>query len=563
MLRPCFIFWLIVLAAGRPFAQVNLNSGLIAYFPFSGNANDASGNNLHGVVSNATLTADNKGQANSAYDFNGTSASIALPASSLYDFSPSASFSIAAWIQPGANQAVGFGAVLVKGPFNANYTLAKWNWGAYVTNTVAMNGFADNTTGLATTVMQNSPCWYHVIWSYSNGNWYLYVNGKLGSSSLSGSKKILQDGNSKLVIGKKGEADGDFYRGKIDELRLYNRLLTADEIAALSDYGLHLAVTSDTTVCPNSSFALRATGAASYSWVPAAGLSDPAISNPVVSVGAAPLRYIVSGASPTGCKTNDTVNISVLGLPTITKTKDTTLCFGAAGVPLSVSGGSGYAWTPATALTDPYIANPLASPSSTTKYYVSVTYAQGCVLRDSVLVAVNPKIPLAVSPVSANVCKGESVPLSASGAIHYSWQPSATLDNPSAPSPVATPDATTRYYVTASDAYGCKTTDSLTITVISQATSSQFYMPNAFTPNGDGLNDTFGINKYWGTLNTFQFEVFNRWGQKVFTTTNATQAWNGRNPNGNSADPGNYVYKIVANTGCGVVEKKGSVLLIR
>ena len=64
------------------YAQINLNQGLIAHYPFNGNANDVSGNNINGTVSNATLTTDKAGTANSAYYFNGTNAHILLPFSS-------------------------------------------------------------------------------------------------------------------------------------------------------------------------------------------------------------------------------------------------------------------------------------------------------------------------------------------------------------------------------------------------------------------------------------------------------------------------------------------------
>ena len=84
-------------------AQVNLNAGLVVYYPFNSNANDMSGNNINGTVTNATLTTDRNGTANSAYYFNGADTYIELPYSNLYNFTPQDSFSISAWVLPDQN----------------------------------------------------------------------------------------------------------------------------------------------------------------------------------------------------------------------------------------------------------------------------------------------------------------------------------------------------------------------------------------------------------------------------------------------------------------------------
>ena len=86
-------------------------------------------------------------------------------------------------------------------------------------------------------------------------------------------------------------------------------------------------------------------------------------------------------------------------------------------------------------------------------------------------------------------------------------------------------------------------------------------MANAFTPNGDGLNDCFGI-KNWGVITELQFLIYNRWGELVFSTTNPTACWDG-NFKGQPSILGNYVYYIKANTLCGKIERKGNLALIR
>ena len=85
-------------------------------------------------------------------------------------------------------------------------------------------------------------------------------------------------------------------------------------------------------------------------------------------------------------------------------------------------------------------------------------------------------------------------------------------------------------------------------------------MPNSFTPNGDGINDCFGI-KYWGNVKNLTFIIYNYTGQKIFETNNSGSCWDGMF-RGQKANPGNYVYYISANTSCGPIVKKGNILLL-
>lgn len=214
-------------------AQVNLNSGLVAYYPFNGNANDASGNGINGTVSGATLTTDESGNANNAYYFDGINAYISLPFSPLYNFAPADSFSLAAWILPD-NSTWPAQALVVKAPYNSNYTAANWNYGLYLENNKAMSGWANNNFLDGTTTLNLTTCWHHVAVTYRNGNWQLFVDGILEAFDYSQTMFILQDGFSSICLGKKGEAFGDWYKGKLDEVRIYNRRLNQDEINVLS-----------------------------------------------------------------------------------------------------------------------------------------------------------------------------------------------------------------------------------------------------------------------------------------------------------------------------------------
>ena len=216
------------------FSQVNLSQGLIAHYPFSGNSNDASGNNINGTNSNVTLTTDKNGTPNSAYYFNGLNSYIQLPFSNLYDFKPQDSFSISVWVLPDVGYTWPAQAVVVKAPLHADFTRSQWNYGTYIFEYKAMSGYAYTHILNGTTVLNPNPCWYNIISTYKNGVWKLYVNGILESSDLSQTKFILQDGSSRIVFGKKGESFGDWYKGKLDDVRIYNRVINDDEVKSIA-----------------------------------------------------------------------------------------------------------------------------------------------------------------------------------------------------------------------------------------------------------------------------------------------------------------------------------------
>lgn len=235
MNKRIFFIGLILLQLGNVFAQVNLTKGLVAYYPFSGNTNDISGNNLNASNFGAVLTSDAKNIPNRAYEFNGTNANILLPYSPRFNFAATDSFSIACWIQPQTNLLTTTQALIVKATFNSNPQAANWSYGLYTLLDKVMSGYTSNNFLNSTTTLQKNSCWYHIVVTYKNGAWYLYVNGKVEAQELTQTKFITQDASvtSVIAFGKKGGANGDYYKGKLDEVRIYNRNLSKIEVAAL------------------------------------------------------------------------------------------------------------------------------------------------------------------------------------------------------------------------------------------------------------------------------------------------------------------------------------------
>ncbi|HEY5462281.1 MAG TPA: LamG domain-containing protein [Hanamia sp.] len=147
----------------------------------------------------------------------------------------------------------------------------------------------------------------------------------------------------------------------------------------------------------------------------------------------------------------------------ITKSPDTSLC-GSSPVKIFASGGSAYSWVPTTGLSDPNIANPVATPLSTTQYFVTVTKDSGCSKIDSVTISVN-SLPVITKSNDTSICINSSASLLVGGGTSYLWSPAATLNGNNIANPVATPTATTTYNVEVTNANGCSKTDSITVGV--------------------------------------------------------------------------------------------------
>ncbi len=151
--------------------------------------------------------------------------------------------------------------------------------------------------------------------------------------------------------------------------------------------------------------------------------------------------------------------------------------------------------------------------------------------------------------------------LYASGALNYLWSPTGSLSNAVVNNPVASPVVTTMYHVQATAGNGCVKEDSILVRVNKTDIENGFQLPTAFTPNGDGLNDCFGV-KSWGNVSNLKFEIYSRWGELVFTTTNPSQCWDGRYK-GVLQSHAVFIYQIWADTFCGKIYRKGAITLIR
>lgn len=294
----------------------------------------------------------------------------------------------------------------------------------------------------------------------------------------------------------------------------------------------------------------------SFQWSTSLNLSDSTIQAPVFD-GDLTTRLDVTVKTPAGCTGKDTLFITVHPGDFLTASADTGVC-PPAEVHLLSGGASTYSWSPAYGLTATNIADPVASPGTSTTYTVTGISQHNCVDSQQVVMDVYPRAVIAL-PDEVTIWTGEHYQMSPEGnCLYYSWFPSSGLSGANISNPLASPEVRTRYFVTAVTEHGCEVKDSIDILVNEEAVID---MPNAFAP-GSSVNGTLKVGKR-GIAQLKHFRIYNRWGNKVFETANIDEGWDGKF--NNSAQPlGVYVYSIEAVTNKGkIFVKQGNITMVR
>jgi gliding motility-associated-like protein len=258
----------------------------------------------------------------------------------------------------------------------------------------------------------------------------------------------------------------------------------------------------DVGVCVGQSVQLNASGGTAYSWTPGAGLSNAQIPDPLASP-AASTTYTVLVTDANGCQNTDSVLVTVNPLPVITITPASSVCIGSS-IQLNASGGTTFQWSPAGTLDNPNSATPNANPTVNTTYTVVVTDGNGCVDSATVDITVNP-LPVAQAGADTLICEGNSVTLTASGGVGFSWTPAQSLNNANIASPVATPAAPTTYTVTVTDVNGCTDTDDVTVNLNDVPTASFVVDYNVISATCQGIETTLINTSQEATSYLWQF----------------------------------------------------------
>jgi gliding motility-associated-like protein len=321
----------------------------------------------------------------------------------------------------------------------------------------------------------------------------------------------------------------------------------------------------DTTICANQPVKLGGdslTPNATYTWFPSSTLDNPFVPNPIARPTASITTYSVTVVAPgTGCTNTGFVVVTMLNPLIANPGVNEQICLNdSVGIGAGLIEGQFYHWTPSTGLSSTTIPNPVASPTETTTYTLVVTDTAGCPpVTDNVTVTVNP-LPNANAGVDDTIPVGGSVQLTGTGGVQYYWTPSAGLNNANIFDPIASPDSTTNYVLTVTNIFGCQSTDTMQVFVFGYA--QPWWIPTAFTPNGDGHNDVLYVRG--GGFMTFEFQVFDRYGELMFDSKNINTGWEGTTLTGQPAPLDAYVYRLNGTLNDGTkVDTKGLVNLVR
>ena len=267
--------------------------------------------------------------------------------------------------------------------------------------------------------------------------------------------------------------------------------------------------------------------------------------------------YTVTVADASGCSSTQTVGIiqpSVLTASTIATAASCGQSDGTASA--NANGGTpsySYLWNNGQTTSS-------ASGLSAGNYSVIITDVNGCSGTFTITIS-NSNGPTAAAGTSATITSGNSTNLTSSGGITYSWSPSNGLSCTNCSNPVASPNQTTTYCVIATDAGGCS--DSACVTIYVELPCGNLFIPNAFSPNNDLANDIECVMLNPACVKNLTFIIYDRWGEKVFETTDVQICWDGMYK-GKAMNTAVFVYYLEATFTSGeTIAKKGNISLIR
>jgi gliding motility-associated-like protein len=318
---------------------------------------------------------------------------------------------------------------------------------------------------------------------------------------------------------------------------------------------------NDTTICRTDKAQLILnTDALYFAWSPKALIEDTTVKNPIVKPINATDTFRVKASISNKCFKEKLIIVKTIPYP-IPFANDTSICFGKS-VQLKASGGSSYTWSPSTYLSNILIANPIVQfPLKAISYTLSVTDTLGCPKPVSKVVTVEVvKVKANAGPSDTSIVLGQPLQLLATGSTIFLWTLNKWLNKDNIFNPISNPLSNITYKVTVSNINGCADTDTINVKVFSLP--PDLYVPSAFTPANDGLNDLFrpiclGIKRLEN------FSVYNRWGVLLYTTSKIGDGWNG-NYNGKPQDPAGYVWTATAiDYKDKRIFRKGNVVLIR
>ncbi|WNJ18169.1 LamG-like jellyroll fold domain-containing protein [Pontibacter sp. G13] len=494
-------------------AQVNLTNGLVAHYPFDGNAQDASGNGHHGTLFGPIYAAGFNGTPNGAIALDGVDDWIEYMSSPT--FQPQLPMSISVWVKIEDYDANPI--------FFNNWEDNDYNgmWFNILTNARPVIAFGDGGAIDA----QARRSYFSSFPQLSLNNWHhlvgivrgpmdadIFVDGNVICGSYSGTGGAISYDSSLPGSGGKSDPNAaiapasNFFHGSMDELRFYDRELTADEIAFLSGN----PGTNDTTfhqVCMGDTVQLNAPSGSFYSWTPGTGLTCYYCPSPE-HIAYGPASYQVVMTNPYGCP--DTA-YHVIGVDSCCALEISSLvaldptCQGDQDGQITIAATGGNGWVEFALDSGSFAASPVFGGLPGGTYWVFARDSTGCMDSLQVVLLDPPALTFGTIQVVGLDCQSQysgSVDLSASGGVptyQFSWN-----GGPFQPSPTfnSLPGGNQTFVLM--DAGGC--TDTLEVG-IPQPDSIQFTVNSVFGLDCHGDSDgQISLNAF-GTVPPYQFAI--------------------------------------------------------
>lgn len=282
----------------------------------------------------------------------------------------------------------------------------------------------------------------------------------------------------------------------------------------------------DTSVCGGSSVDLIAYGADNYIW--SNGFSGDTLTiSPYNST-----TYYVTGTTEAGCTNSAQATIDIIPYPNIViSASPPAICVGESSK-LRASGADNFVWNTGDSTNQIIVA-----PEITTNYNVT-GYIQSCSQTANITLEVYPSPDVILTVSETHILQGDVIELQAEGAIDYQWYGNNSISCLNCDIITAAPKFSDEICVVG---FNSNCTD--TACAYIEVDPCEIFIPNAFTPIKNDLNDTWQISTQC-PIGIGELRIFDRWGKQIFYTTNITDSWDGTY-NGERVKPGVYSYKIL------------------
>jgi Concanavalin A-like lectin/glucanases superfamily/Secretion system C-terminal sorting domain len=428
-----FLFCLPVLAQIPSYVPV---SGLQCYYPFNGNGNDASVLNNHLTNNGAVLTTDRFGTTDAAYNFNGSTQFLIRNTPS-FTFNPTSTFTVSLWHNRNTSSVVGIPIM------HATNTAGNFIW-IFQTGATSMQ-FGTNKQQSSWIWAQSTSTtnvWTHIVLVYNAGAMTLYKDNVAVATGTFNHTGVTS-ATLPLYIGR--GIGGSYFNGKIDDIGIWNRCLSACEINDLFTATNTLTTVSagpDLYACNGGAVTLTGTGAQTYSWTP--NVANGSTFTPSINQ-----AYTLTGFDANGCSAWDQTNILLENF-SINAGQNLTVCQGDSAV-LTATGSPNIIWN------NNDVSNGIPFYPLNSGYITAfATSTNGCLASDSVLLTVNPA-PSIDAGQDFYTCPGDSITLLASGGNNLIWNGTIANDT------TFVPIASATYVVSGESSLGCFNSDTLQV----------------------------------------------------------------------------------------------------